>query len=99
MAMVMTQHYLAGELSVLLEQLHDAAADQPQVGDLERLRHTAETVPVAALGPVIARALRVSETLCWECLTPGDVATFERLSTAARQLREFAVCAGLAPDR
>ncbi|HET6919477.1 MAG TPA: hypothetical protein VFI46_08445, partial [Jiangellaceae bacterium] len=64
-----------------------------------RLRHQAETFPTDALAGVVARALELIEALCWDSLTMGDVASFNRLASVGGRLREFGVCAGLVDER
>lgn len=96
MAIVMTQQYLSGELSVLLDRLH--ATSRPHAREVERLRQQAETLPVRALGWVTLSALHVTETLCWESLAHGDVAAFCRQAEISAQMHEFGVCAGLLTD-
>lgn len=97
-AMVMTQQYLAGELSVLLDQLHEVATCPQHSSEVDRLRRQAETVPVRALGWVTTSALHVADALCWDSLTRGDVAGFERQAEVSAQLHEFGVCAALLPE-
>jgi hypothetical protein len=93
--MVMTQQYLAGELSVLLDQLHEVATCPQHACAVDRLRQQAETVPVRALGWVTTSALHVAEALCWDSLARGDVAGFDRQAEASAHLHEFGVCAAL----
>jgi hypothetical protein len=96
--MVMTQQYLAGELSVLLAQLGGVVDDEASARDLARLRREAETVPVSALCSVTERAVDVIEATCWDSVTKGDTAAFSRQAVAAADLYEFGVCAGLLPE-
>ena len=49
-AMEMTQQYLAGELSVLLERVQAAATSEAAGRDAWSLRQAAETVPVHIFG-------------------------------------------------
>lgn len=93
-AMAMTQQYLAGELSVLLERVQAAATTETAGRDAWALRQAAETGPVQALGCVTVRALALAERLCWESLNHGDTAAFTRQAAAGAALREFGVCAG-----
>ena len=93
----MTQQYLAGELSLLLERL-PAVATKP--GSLQaglHLRHVVETVPLAPLPLVLMRAIELVE-LCWEPLQRGDTAAFDHQATLGAQLHEFGVCARLLAD-
>jgi hypothetical protein len=53
---------------------------------------------MAALSSVAARALVVSEELCWDSLTRADVAAFARQAALCAELHEFGICAGLLED-
>jgi hypothetical protein len=97
--MVMTQQYLAGELSVLLARLHTVATDEVSARALARLRREAETLPVTALASVATRAMDVIEAVCWDSVTRGDMSAFRCQSVAAAELYEFGVCAGLFADQ
>jgi cytosine/adenosine deaminase-related metal-dependent hydrolase len=97
--MVMTQQYLAGELSVLLAQLHGVTTGSQHVREVDRLREQAETVPIRALGWVTTSALRVAEALCWDSLARGDMEAFDRQAEVSAQIHEFGVCAALLTER
>jgi len=97
-AMGMTQQYLAGELSVLLERVQSVATTEAAGRDAWSLRQAAETVPVQSLGWVTVRALALTERLCWDSLSRGDTAAFTRQAAAGAALREFGVCAGFLGD-
>jgi hypothetical protein len=60
-AMEMTQQYLAGELSVLLERVQAVVTTEAADRDATALRQAAETVPVQSLGWVTVRALALTE--------------------------------------
>jgi hypothetical protein len=90
-----TEQYLAGELSLLLARLQQAVADPASGSAFEELRKEAETAPVAALGSVAARALRLGDTVCWESVSRSDTAAFSSQASAAAELYEFGLCAGL----
>lgn len=94
----MTQHYLAGELSLLLARLQAVAPAQVAAGDVAGLRREAEVGPLAGLASVAVRALNLTDGLCWESLGRGDAAAFTRQAALGVQLREFGVCAGLVED-
>jgi hypothetical protein len=79
-AMEMTQQYLAGELSVLLERVQAVAPTEAAGRDVWSLRQAAETVPVHTLGWVTVRALALTERICWDSLSRGDAAAFTRQS-------------------
>jgi hypothetical protein len=95
----MIQQYLAGELSVLLAPLQAVTRPELTAGDVARLRRQAETFPTNALAGVAVRALEFVEALCWDSLTMGDVASFNRLASVGGRLREFVMCAGLVDER
>lgn len=92
--MVMTQQYLAGEMSLLLAQLRAVSADPTFAGQLESLRGEAENRPVTALRSVAVRAIRLTDVLCWDSVGRGDVASFDRQAAASAELYEFGLCAG-----
>ncbi|MBO1269888.1 hypothetical protein [Arthrobacter cavernae] len=90
----MTQMYLAGELSLMLARLQQAAA-AASGSAFEELRREAETAPVVALSSVAARALRLGDAVCWESVSRGDSVAFRSQAAAAAELYEFGLCAGL----
>src|SRR5690349_5700044 len=71
-AMVMTQQYLAGELSVLLAEMQATVSDPAAACAAVRLRGEVETRPVAALAAVALRALDLINAACWESVACGD---------------------------
>lgn len=94
----MTQQYLAGELSFLLSQVQAADTEQLAAAEVRRLRRESETLPVAALAPVVLRALRVTDALCWGSIRRGNATSFSRQAALCAALYDFGVCAGLLPD-
>jgi hypothetical protein len=96
--MAVTQQYLAGELSVLLERVQAVATTEAAGQDALSLREAAETGPVQALGWVTVRGLALTERLCWDSLNRGDTAAFTRQAAAGAALREFGFCAGFLGD-
>lgn len=92
---VMTQQYIAGELSLLLGELQATVAGQVPARDVAALRHEAETTPLTALGWVAVRALELADALCQDSLRRGDVTTFAAQAEISADLHEFGVCAGL----
>jgi hypothetical protein len=91
----MTQQYLAGELSLLLGELHIVTTNEASARDVARLRYEAEKTPPTALRSVTVRALALTDGLCWDSLARADTATFSRQATVSAELHEFGVCAGL----
>ncbi len=94
----MTQQHLAGELSLLLEQLQAAMTNEASAVEVGHLRQRAETGPRSALASVVVRALEVADSVCWDSLTRGDAA-FIRQAAVCAELWEFSVGAGLLEER
>jgi hypothetical protein len=97
-ATAVTQQYLAGELSVLLERVQAVTTTEAAGRDAWSLRQAVETGPIQTLGWMTTRALALTERLCWDSLNRGDTAAFTRQAAAAAALREFGVCAGFLRD-
>ncbi len=95
----MTQHYIAGELSLLLCELQAATTSKASAVEVSHLRRRAETGPRSALASVAVHALEVADRVCWDSLTRGDAAAFMRQAAVCAELWEFAVCAGLLEER
>jgi hypothetical protein len=93
--MVMTQQYLAGELSLMLAQIQAGVASPALAGALGRLRQEAETLPVVALPGVVARTLPLIDVVCWDSVSRGDTTAFRRQAEASAELYEFALSARL----
>jgi hypothetical protein len=89
----MTHNYLIGELSVRLEGLQSTSAGT--TGDLARLRQRVETRPAAELPAETVQALALADRLCWDSLSKGDTATFDRRAAISADLRVFGICARL----
>jgi hypothetical protein len=47
---------------------------------------------------VTTRALALTERLCWDSLSQGDIAAFNRQAAVCAELRDFGVFAGLLKD-
>jgi hypothetical protein len=90
----MTQQYLVGELSLILEELEAAAMNEAAV-QVAHLRHEVETTPPAALAPMAARAVELSDRVCWDSLSQGETEAFVREAVICAELWEFGLCAGL----
>ena len=91
----MTQQYLAGELSVRLAQLQAVGGRQGLVCKIKHLRQEVETAPTTGLASVLLRALKLTDSMCWESLERGDTTTFMRDIDMYTELCEFGVAAGL----
>lgn len=95
MAMVMTQQYLAGELSVILGEVQAAATSEACARHVWDLRLEVESASVTALPLAAARALALINGMCWESLALGDASAFARQAAVCAELHEFGVCAHL----
>ena len=91
----MTRHYVAGELSLRLGQLQAVVTDPEGSREVACLRYEAETVALAELSSVVARALELGDRLCWRSLGCGDASAFGRQAAVCADLREFGICAHL----
>ena len=89
----MTQQYLVGELSLILGELQVVATKEAAVRDVVGLRHEAESTPPAALGPVVVRAAKLIDRLCWGALSRRETEAFIREMAICAELWEFGVCA------
>jgi hypothetical protein len=94
----MIQDYLAGELSVHLEELQQATPKRAAIQDVTRLRHQVETGPLSGLATAAVRAVAMADGLCWDSLERGDTAAFTRQARVGAELRQFGVCAHLLAD-
>jgi hypothetical protein len=94
----MIQDYLAGELSVHLEDLQEATPRWDAVQDVTRLRHQVESGPVSGLATATRRALTMADGLCWDSLARGDTEAFTRQARVCAELHQFGVCARLLAD-
>ncbi|HEX9122616.1 MAG TPA: hypothetical protein VF984_04550 [Actinomycetota bacterium] len=90
----MTRQHLAGELSLILEELHAVPMDAVALHEVARLRREAETTPPATLAPVVRQAVELIDGVCWDLLTRGETEAFVREAAVYAELWEFGVCAG-----
>ena len=97
-AMVVTQQYLIGELSLLLSNVAAVATTDANVEEALRLRRRAETSAPEDLTPVAASALCLTDVLCVTSLSRGDTTAFTAQVDVSRRLYEFGVCSGLFDD-
>jgi hypothetical protein len=89
-----TQQYLIGQFSVLLEDL------QPPPGEclaaaVRDLRRDVESSPVAVLPNLAREAVSLTDRICWAALERGDSQAFCRYAAGAFALAEFTDAAGL----
>jgi hypothetical protein len=97
-AMVVTQQYLIGELSLLLSNVAAVATTDANVEEALRLRRRAETSAPEDLRAVAASALCLTDVLCVMSLSRGDTTAFTAQVEVSRRLYEFGVCSSLIDD-
>jgi hypothetical protein len=90
----MTQQYLIGQFSVLLEDLQPSPADGLAVA-VHDLRDEVEHSPVQLLPKLARDAMALSDMICLGALERGDAIGFCRYANAAAALGEFTDAAGL----
>jgi hypothetical protein len=93
----MTQQYLIGQLSVLLEEL------QPSPGDLlaaavYELRREVESSPLWMLSGLASEAIGLTDLICFDAVERGDARELARCAKAAVALGEFTDAARLLPE-
>lgn len=92
-----TQQYLIGQLSALLEEL------QPPSGEVLAsavydLRREVECSAVHVLPALAREAIGLGDAICWAALERGDSKAFRRYATAAAALGDFTENASLASE-
>jgi hypothetical protein len=90
----MTQQYLIGLFSVLLEDLQPFPGDR-LAGAVQDLRAEVERASVPMLPTLARQAIALSDVICWGALECGDPIGFCRYVKAAIALGEFTDAAGL----
>ena len=84
----MTQQYIIGQFSALLEEL------QPPPGDglaaaVHDLRRDVESSPLPMLPRLAREAMNLTDRICWEALERGDPNGFCRYANTAVALGDF----------
>jgi hypothetical protein len=92
-----TQQYLIGQLSVLLEDLQPSP-DDCLAAAVHRLRREVESSPVQMLPELACEAIGLTDLICWAALERGEASDFCRYAEAATALGEFAEAARLRPE-
>ena len=93
----MTQQYLIGQFSALLEDLQPSAGDCLAAA-VHDLRREVECSPLQALPRLASEAMGLTDVICWAALERGDTTGFCRSAKAAIALGEFTDAAGLLPE-
>jgi hypothetical protein len=82
-----TQQYIVGQFSVLLESL------QPPTGEwlaaVKELRKRVESCPMSMLPELAQQAIGLSDMICWAALERGDVSGFCGYAKRAAALGDF----------
>ena len=92
-----TQQYLIGQFSVLLEDMAPSHGDRLAAA-VHDLRGEVESSAVQMLPKLAREAMILSDMICWGALERGDAIGFCRCAKAAVALGAFADAAGLLPD-
>jgi hypothetical protein len=92
-----TEQYLIGQFSLLLEDMSPSPGDRFAVA-VHDLRGEVEKSPVEMLPKLAREAMALSDMICWGVLERGDAIGFCRSAKAAVALSEFTAAAGLLPE-
>lgn len=84
----MTQQYLIGQLSVLLEELQPSPGDRLAAA-VHDLRREVERSPLRMLPSLASEAIGLTDSLCLAAVERGDAREFARCANAAVALGEF----------
>ena len=92
-----TQQYLIGEFSALLQELQPLPGEK-LAGVVRDLRREVERSPVQMLPRLAQEAIGLSDVICWAALERGDRDGFRRYAKAAAALGDFTDSAGFRPE-
>ena len=91
----MTQQYIVGQFSVLLEDV------QPPTGEwraaVRELRNEVESSPLSMLPRLARKAIGLTDLMCWIAIEQGDLDSFRGCARSAAALGEFIDSARLLP--
>jgi hypothetical protein len=83
-----TQQYLIGQLSTLLEELQPPPGEM-LAGAVYELRREVERSAVQMLPRLAREAIGLGDAICWAALERADFDVFRRYATAAAALGDF----------
>jgi hypothetical protein len=83
-----TQQYLIGQLSVLLEELQPPPGGQ-LAESVRHLRHEVESSAIGMLPKLAHEAIDLTDVICWSAIERGDANGFSRSATIAAELSEL----------
>jgi hypothetical protein len=89
-----TQQYLIGQFSVLLEDLQPPPSECLAAA-VRDLRRQVEVSPPAMLASLAREAVSLTDAICWAALERGDSQGFCRYAAGAFALGAFSDAAGL----
>jgi hypothetical protein len=82
-----TQQYIVGQFSVLLEDVQPPAAEWRAA--VRELRSEVESCPLSMLPRLARKAIGLTDLMCWSALEQGDLDSFRGCSRSAAALGEF----------
>ena len=91
-----TQQYIVGQFSVLLQEVEAPAGEWFEA--VRRLRIEVESCPWSMLPWLAQEAIGLTDLICWSALEQGDVASFCGCARSAAALGEFIDNARLLQD-
>jgi hypothetical protein len=88
-----TQQYLLGQFSVLLEDVQPPAGEW--LAAVRELRSEVESCALSMLPRLAREAIGLTDLMCWSALDQGDLDGFCGCARSAAALGEFIDTAGL----
>ena len=83
----MTQQYIVGQFSVLLEDVQPPAGEW--LAAVRELRSEVESCPLSMLPRLARKAIGLTDLICWSALEHGDLDSFRGCARSAAALGEF----------
>ena len=83
----MTQQYIVGQFSVLLEDVQPPAGEW--LAAVRELRSEVESCPLSMLPRLAQEAIGLTDLICWGALEQGDLDSFRGCARSAAALGEF----------
>jgi len=91
-----TQQYIVGQFSVLLEDVAPSAGEW--LAAVRELRGEVESCPLSMLPRLARRAIGLTDLICWSALEQGNPDRFCGCARSAATRGEFIDSAGLRQD-
>ena len=83
----MTQQYIVGQFSVLLEDVELCAGEW--LATIRELRSEVESCSLSMLPRLAQEAIGLTDLICWSALQQGDLDSFWGCARSAAALGEF----------